>query len=268
MSENANLPSLYLPHGGGPCFFMEWTRGPADTWDKTRVWLENLLVDEAIKPKAILIVSAHWESEVIRVTSGSNPPLVYDYYGFPPHTYELTWPAPGDPALAAKIVSLLGDAGIACELEEERGFDHGVFVPMKVINPAANIPTVVLSLRSDLDAGFHLDVGAALASLRDEGVLIIGSGNSYHNFEGFGGRGLEDSRIFTRWLGETLSLGADQRREKLTNWADAPKARECHPREEHLLPLMVAAGASGETGHEIFSDEVMGILAAGYRFGT
>lgn len=267
MTENTQLPTFFIPHGGGPCFFMDWTMGPPDTWHKTRDWLLGFLAELPAKPRAVLIISAHWENEVTTVTAGAKPPLIYDYYGFPPHTYELTWPANGDPALAARVAGLLESAGIDCQENDERGFDHGVFIPMKLINPAADIPTVALSLRSDLDAGYHLEVGAALATLRDEGVLIIGSGFSYHNFEGFNSqRGLDDSQAFTGWLTETLALPADQRSQKLGQWQNAPEARASHPREEHLLPLMVAAGASDRPGAEIFRDQVMGVLAAGYRF--
>ena len=139
MTDHTTLPTIYLPHGGGPCFFMDWTRGPADTWDKTRLWLENLLADLAVTPKSILIISAHWENDVVRVTAGARPPLIYDYQGFPPHTYELTWPAPGDPALAANIVARLQDAGIPAGLvqdareviEDEQLRDRGYFAQLE-----------------------------------------------------------------------------------------------------------------------------------------
>ncbi len=266
MTEN-RLPTLFIPHGGGPCFFMDWTMGPPDTWHKMRDWLSALLASVGTKPKAILIVSAHWECDVTTVTSGANPELIYDYFGFPPDTYALTWPAPGDPVLADDIAAKLADAGIVCEKDAARGFDHGVFIPMKLINPEADIPTVALSLRSDLDPGYHLNVGAALAPLRDQGVLIIASGFSYHNFDGFNSaQGLHDSQAFTAWLSETVALPAPQRRQKLSDWQSAPQALASHPRAEHLLPLMVAAGASEDPGQEIFADQVMGVLAAGYRF--
>ncbi|HZD24788.1 MAG TPA: class III extradiol ring-cleavage dioxygenase, partial [Alphaproteobacteria bacterium] len=169
MSEVA-LPSFYIPHGGGPCFFMEWTMGPPDTWDRLRDWLAGLIGGLPRRPRALLVISAHWEEQPVAVTGGQAPDLIYDYYGFPPHTYELTWPAPGDPALAARVATLLEAAGIPCRLDAERGFDHGVFVPAKVMRPEADIPTLALSLRIGLDPEIHLAIGEALAPLRRDDV--------------------------------------------------------------------------------------------------
>ena len=242
--------------------------GPPDTWHKQRDWLSGLLADLDVEPTAFLIVSAHWEAPTTSVTSGTEPELIYDYYGFPAHTYELTWPAPGAPALAEKIGTLLSDAGLPCKVDDQRGFDHGVFIPMKLVRPDADIPTVALSLRQGLDSLHHLEVGRALTPLRDEGVLIIGSGFSYHNFEGYmTERGFDDSVIFDQWLQQTSMLPADQRWTALKDWEVAPKARACHPREEHLLPLMVAAGAADESGARVFTDEVMGIRTSNLVFG-
>ncbi len=178
-------PTLYLPHGGGPCFFMEWTRGPRDTWDRMAQWLRDVPGSLPATPTALLVVSAHWEAPVPSVTSSASPPLLYDYSGFPPSTYELQWPAPGSPDLAARVQGLLGRAGIDARADGQRGFDHGVFVPLKVAYPDPRIPTVQLSLRAGLDPAEHLAIGRALAPLRDEGVLIVGSGMSYHNMRGF-----------------------------------------------------------------------------------
>lgn len=243
--------------------------GPPDTWDKLRDFLLGLTADLDTLPKAFLIISAHWESAVPAITAAAQPPLIYDYYGFPAHTYELTWPAPGAPKLATEVVDLLSGAGIACDPDSERGFDHGVFVPMKLIRPEADIPTLALSLRSDLDSAFHLELGAALAPLRERGVLIIASGFSYHNFEGYDSAwGLEDSRAFHAWLDEALDLPGGERRAALAGWQSAPRAHACHPREEHLLPLMVAAGAALEAPcTKTFSGKVMGVNTAAYRFG-
>ena len=173
------MPTLFIPHGGGPCFFMEWD--PPDTWDRHRSFLETLPASLPEKPKALLVISGHWEAREFTVQSNPAPPLLFDYNGFPQHTYELTWPAPGDPALATRVGELLQGAGFETGTDTARGFDHGVFVPLKLVFPEADIPTVQLSLRSDLDPDAHLAVGRALAPLRDEGVLIIGSGNTYHN---------------------------------------------------------------------------------------
>jgi aromatic ring-opening dioxygenase catalytic subunit (LigB family) len=147
------LPTYFIPHGAGPCFFMEWTRGPADTWDKTAAWLKGLLGGLPQRPKAILVISGHWEAPAFTVGSGGHPPLIYDYYGFPEETYRLRFDAPGSPALAGRVRELLGRAGVATAEDAERGHDHGVFVPLKLVLPEADIPVVQLSLRGDLTSG-------------------------------------------------------------------------------------------------------------------
>ena len=179
------LPTLYLPHGGGPCFFMDWTMGPPDTWNRMAAWLRGIDATLPEKPKALLVVSAHWEAALPTVLTSAAPPLLYDYYGFPQHTYELKWPAPGAPELGARVRHLLSDAGFDSRQDGDRGFDHGVFVPLKMAYPEAQVPTLQLSLRSGLDAAEHLAMGKALAPLRDEGVFIVGSGMSYHKMCGF-----------------------------------------------------------------------------------
>ena len=263
------MPTFFIPHGGGPCFFMEWTMGPPDTWDSLRGWLEALLAGLPEPPSAVLIASAHWEADPVRITAMRSPRLVYDYSGFPPHTYELTWPAPGSPQLAARIQNLLGNESVASALETERGFDHGVFVPLKVMVPDADIATVALSLHADLDPAFHQRLGAALAPLRDEGVLIVGSGSSYHNTQDWlGGGAAADSARFDAWLGEAVAQQGDVREKALSDWSSAPAARAAHPREEHLIPLMVAAGAAGdEPGARVFSDVILGAILSAIRFG-
>lgn len=268
-AKTERLPTLYLPHGGGPCFFMDWTMGPADTWDRMAAWLRGIESTLPVKLKALLVVSAHWEERVPTVLTNRAPPLLFDYSGFPKHTYELTWPAPGDPTLAARVRTLLGDAGIESAEDAHRGFDHGVFVPLKVALPHAHLPTVQLSLQHRLDPGFHLELGRALAPLRDEGVLIVGSGMSYHNMRGFmQPNSKQISRAFDAWLGETAALDDGERSERLTHWTHAPNARACHPREEHLLPLMVVAGAgASDRGVAVFRDEVMGVAVSAIQFG-
>jgi aromatic ring-opening dioxygenase catalytic subunit (LigB family) len=215
------------------------------------------------------VVSAHWEQPEPTVLSAAEPPLLYDYYGFPPHTYELTWPAPGSPELAERIVQLLAAARIEADRDETRGFDHGVFIPLKLSYPDANIPTVQLSLMEGLDPARHIAIGRALSALRDEGVVIIGSGMSYHNMRGFGRpESLPASRAFDAWLADTVTAPQSERERRLIAWTDAPEARAVHPREEHLLPLMVAAGAAGpDAGSTIFRDDVMAVTVSGTRFG-
>ena len=263
------LPTLYIPHGGGPCFFMEWTMGPPDTWDLMAEWLRGLGSQIEPRPRGLVVVSAHWEEPVVAVNHAAHRGLLYDYYGFPPHTYHITYDAPGDPALAREIVGLLERAGITARPEEHRGLDHGVFVPLKLVYPEADVPIVAVSLRGDLDPRFHLSLGRALAPLRAEGVLIIGSGMSYHDMTGFmTERARTDSRAFDDWLTETCAAPPDERERRLASWQVAPSARACHPREEHLLPLMVAAGAApDDPGERVFTDQVMGATVSAFRFG-
>ncbi len=264
------LPALYIPHGGGPCFFMEWTLGPPDTWDRMADWLRSV-GQRFGRVKALLVISAHWEEQTVTVQSGEKPPLYFDYYGFPSHTYELSWPAPGAPAIAARAQELLTEAGISSTADRQRGFDHGTFVPLKVAFPTAEIPTLQLSLDASLDAVAHLRIGRALAPLRDECVLIISTGMSFHNMEAMmrPGSSLARSQRFDEWLVETCVGDPGARDEMLEAWEQAPEARYCHPREEHFIPLMVAAGAaSGEAGRHIFRDQVMGAQVAAFEFGN
>jgi len=263
------LPTVFIPHGGGPCFFMDWTMGPADTWDVMAHFLRSFESVVGARTRAIVAISGHHEGDVVEIMSSPTPPLLFDYYGFPQHTYELEYPAPGSPELAEQIAILLSSAGIAHRFDADRGFDHGVFIPFMLMYPQADIPIVQVSLRSDLDAEFHLDMGDALAPLRDQGVLIIGTGMSYHNMAAFGtGQSGPDSEAFDQWLTDACTADPERRRIALANWTKAPAARAAHPREEHLLPLMVVAGAAGgETGTALFADEVMGAHVSAYGFG-
>ncbi len=267
--QRTRMPTVFLPHGGGPCFFMDWTMGPRDTWKPLAAWLRALPASLPAKPKALLVVSAHWETATPTVLTSARPPLLFDYYGFPKHTYALTWPAPGAPRLAARVGQLLKAAGLQHAEDGARGFDHGVFVPLKVAWPKAEIPTVQLSLQRGLDPTAHLALGRALAPLRDEGVLIVGSGMSYHNMRGFmQPTSRAASARFDRWLAETCAAPAAHRDVRLAAWAKAPEARACHPREEHLLPLMVVAGAAGsDVGRVAFRGEAMGVQLSAHRFG-
>ncbi|HEX3699775.1 MAG TPA: class III extradiol ring-cleavage dioxygenase [Phenylobacterium sp.] len=261
------LPTLFLPHGAGPCFFMDWTRGPADTWDRTAAWLGGLVASLPERPKAILAISGHWEEAAFTVGSAAHPPLIYDYQGFPEHTYRLGFEAPGAPALASRVRALAAAAGLPVAEDPARGYDHGVFVPLKLVTPAADIPVVQLSLRSDLDPAAHLALGRALAPLRDEGVLIAGSGMSWHNMAGFTPAFTAKSQAFDAWLAEAMADPAG-REAAIGQWERAPYAREAHPREEHLAPLFVAAGAAqGEPGRVAFRDTVMDVVVSGFEFG-
>jgi aromatic ring-opening dioxygenase catalytic subunit (LigB family) len=263
-TNSERQPALFLPHGGGPCFFMDWTWGPADTWNATQRFLEGLAGTLPAPPKAMVVVSGHWEDPAFTASAAAHPELIFDYSGFPEHTYRLAWPAPGDPELAAEVAELLGKAGLPAATSPSRGFDHGVFVPLKVVFPQAQIPVVTLSLVSSLDPALHLAAGRALAPLRDRGVLIVASGMSFHNLRGYlRPETVERARAFDAWLTRAVESPAAE----LTAWREAPFAAYAHPREEHLMPLMVAAGAGGEApGKRIFSDEPMGAAISAYRF--
>lgn len=261
-------PALFLPHGGGPCFFMEWTWGPADTWNTTQRFLEGLAATLATPPKAILVVSGHWEEAAFTASAAVQPELIFDYYGFPEETYKLAWPAPGEPELAKHVADLLDKAGLPCGLSARRGYDHGVFVPLKIAFPEARIPVVSLSLAASLDPALHLAAGRALAPLRDEGVLIVASGMSFHNLRAYlRPETVERARAFDAWLTQAVESPAAERDLRLAGWRKAPFAEFAHPREEHLIPLMVAAGAGGiAPGRRIFTDEPMGAAISAYRF--
>ena len=266
---STRMPTWFLPHGGGPCFFMDWN--PPDAWDRMADFLRNVASTLPRKPKALVLVSAHWLTRDVTVTSGAQPGLIYDYYGFPPHTYQLTYPAPGAPALANRIVETLRAAGIASCTDAERGFDHGMFIPLKLVFPEADIPVVQLSLNDSLDPVQHLEVGRALEALRDEDVLIIGSGMSFHNMRGYGDpRYGPVSDVFDAWLTEAVEAAPAERNQRLAHWEQAPHARHCHPprAEEHLLPLMTVAGAAGQdAGRKVFSDRVMETTLSAFVFG-
>src|SRR5690349_3450169 len=163
-------------------------------------------------PKALLVISAHWEERVPTVMTSARPPMLYDYYGFPPASYEIQWPAPGEPALAARVQELLGKAGVPSATDHERGFDHGTFVPLKLTYPDANIPTVQLSLKAGLDPAEHLAIGRALAPLRDEGVFIIGSGMTFHNLRAFRDpRSQPVAETFDAWLRDAATAEPGER---------------------------------------------------------
>ena len=263
------MPSFYIPHGAGPCFFMDWD--PPGLWDSMGDFLRAIPSMLPQRPRAIVVVTAHWEAPTFTVGSARQPAMLYDYHGFPPHTYALRYDAPGDPALAQRIASLLHDAGLPSATDAQRGFDHGTFIPLMLMFPASDIPVVQLSLRHDPNPKAHLAAGAALAPLRDEGVLIVGSGMSFHNMRAQGdARFVPISDAFDAWLSSAVQAPPDARNAALTDWESAPGARLCHPpsAEEHLLPLMVVAGAAaGDAGQRVYADRCMGISLSGYRFG-
>ena len=265
------LPTLFIPHGGGPCFFLNPDGTCPPMWVRMRDYLAGLIADLPERPRAILLVSGHWEETNFTVHAGRQPGLLFDYYGFPAHTYQIRWDAPGAPEIAERVRDLLEQAGFPTRMETARGWDHGVFVPMKVADPEADIPLVQLSLRTDLDPADHIKAGQAIAALRDEGVLIVGSGMSFHNLRAYRAPGtLELSARFDDALADAATDPDPERRfARLTDWQKLPDARFSHPREEHLLPLMVAAGAGAESdARHDFRDEVLGSVVSAFRFGA
>ena len=224
-----------------------------------------------VTPAAILMISAHWEEPEFTLTANPRPPMIYDYGGFPDYTYRIRYDAPGDPKLAGRIKTLIEAAGIPARLDAERGFDHGAFTPLKVMYPRADVPVVQLSLKQGLDPVTHLALGRALVPLRDEGVLIVGSGLTYHNLrQFFSPRGWGPSREFDGWLRAVLLAGNPNERAKLlAGWEAAPSARAAHPREEHLLPLMVSVGAAEFDAAELSyheEDFLGGLAVSNFRF--
>jgi aromatic ring-opening dioxygenase catalytic subunit (LigB family) len=221
-------------------------------------------------PAAILCVSAHWEEPAFTVQSHPHPPMLYDYGGFPEHTYRVTYPAPGSPPLARQVRDLLAGSGMPAAEDPQRGFDHGAFVPLAVAWPQADVPVVQLSLHDSLDPALHLAAGRALAPLRAEGVLILGSGFSFHNLRlMFSEEAREPSRRFDEWLNATMLAPPAQRSARLADWASAPSARVAHPREEHLLPAMVAVGAAEEEpAVRTYGEDLFGtVRVSSFRFG-
>ena len=266
---STRLPTYFVSHGGGPWPFMKEQYG--DTYAVLEASLADMPRQIGGAPRAVLVVTAHWEEPEPTLSSSAAPGMIYDYGGFPAHTYQIIYPAPGLPALAEQAASLLREAGFEPALDPQRGFDHGTFSMLYPVFPDASVPVVQLSLKHGCDPTTHLAMGRALAPLRSEGVLIIGSGLSYHNLRQFGPSGKAASHAFDDWLQFTLlQLAPAERTAALMHWDGAPYARMAHPREEHLLPLMVALGAAEqEPGACVYHEDVFfGSLAvSSFRFG-
>jgi aromatic ring-opening dioxygenase catalytic subunit (LigB family) len=237
-------------------------------WDGLAAYLRGIDRSLGVKPKAALVISGHWENPLPTLNVSAKPGLLFDYYGFPEQTYRLKYPAAGAPELAEGVRQLLAGAGFETDVESRRGLDHGVFVPFLLIYPNADVPVLQLSLQAGLDPVLHMSIGRALAPLRDQGVLIVGSGMSYHNLaDMFSGRGEGAAAAFDAWLGSAVQDPAT-RESMLAKWREAPGGAASHPREEHLIPLMVAAGAGhGERGFRSFGESIGGKQISGFQFG-
>ena len=263
------LPTYFLSHGGGPWPFMKEQYG--STYDVLEASLADLPRQIGVRPNAILVVSSHWEEREFTLSSKEKPGMIYDFGGFPSHTYQVKYEAPGAPELAARAAILLAQAGFDAGLDPDRGFDHGTFSMLYPVYPEADVPVVQLSLRHGFSPQAHMEAGRALAPLRSEGVLILGSGLSYHNLHQFGPSGRLASHEFDDWLRfAVLELPPQERTSALLHWDTAPHARMAHPREEPLMPLFVAYGAAEHEAaacvyHE---DAFFGHLAvSSFRFG-
>ncbi|WP_346796026.1 class III extradiol ring-cleavage dioxygenase [Halomonas sp. Bachu 37] len=256
---SANTDVLFISHGGGPMPLL------GDPGHRDMVDRLTDIAGKLRKPSAILVISAHWEETVPTVTAGANPPLIYDYHGFPPEAYEICYPCPGEPALAGQVRQVLEQASIPAQLDDQRGFDHGLFVPLKLMYPQADIPCVQLSLVNSLDTETHLAIGRALQALDYDNLLVIGSGFSFHNMQAFFIPNTPEiqarNQAFEDWLEETCtdtSLPESKRAERLAHWERAPHARFCHPREEHLLPLHVCYGLANKPSETHISATILG----------
>lgn len=262
------LPTVYLNHGGGPLPLLN--QQPRVTNSLRR--LSALLP----RPTSILVLSAHFITPTPTLLTSPSPPLLYDYYNFPPAAYSITYPAPGNPPLAKRVASLLDAAHIPYAKDSTRGFDHGVFVPFKLMYPEAQIPILSLSHPASAPAEQLWALGAALAPLRREGVLIIGSGASFHNFDAFfrsphdKAAQQEDerkSRVWDAWLRETATLKDDDEREKrFKAWADAPCAKFAHPTPEHFTPMLLVAAAGEGQGKALDGGEMSGLAVSQFVF--
>lgn len=261
------LPTYFISHGGGP---WPWLPQMRAMFVNLEASLTAMIADLKTPPKAILMISGHWESQDAAIMASVSPPMIYDYTGFPPETYKIVYPAPGAPEFAARALELLQGAGIAAHLDHKQGFDHGTFAPMAIMYPNADIPLFQISLLKSYDPAAHLAMGRALAPLREEGVLIVGSGLSYHNLRMFGPAAKDPSEAFDAWLGRALALPAAERTAAMMDWESAPYARICHREEDHLVPLFVALGAAeGAHATRIYHDKGLfgGVTASSYRFG-
>jgi 4,5-DOPA dioxygenase extradiol len=260
--ESHNLKNtaqiVYFSHGGGPLPIL------GDAGHKAMIDFMTRLPSQLRKPEAILVVSAHWEEQAATLMSAESPEMFYDYYGFPQEAYAITYPAPGSPTLANRIAGILKKNNIPTGVDPRRGFDHGLFIPLKMMYPLADIPSLQLSLLDGLNPAAHIALGKALRELMNENILVIGSGFSFHNLRAFSWQGIGKpdpaNEAFQDWLIETCAgpLPQSEREKHLIEWEKAPYARYCHPREEHLLPLHVCLGMADKPAKLVFDDQILG----------
>ncbi len=255
---------VYFSHGGGPLPIL------GDLSHKAMIAFMQRLPSQLRRPGAILVISAHWEESVATLLGSHSPPMLYDYYGFPNEAYEITYPAPGNPSLAKRIAEQLRASNMPARIDTKRGFDHGLFIPLKMMYPQADVPAIQISLLRGLDPAAHIALGKALSSLMNEDILVVGSGFSFHNLGAFSWQGVHGSDprndAFQKWLVEACTSASSQheREQRLIDWEEAPSARYCHPREEHLLPLHVCVGMAEKAGKLVFDDYILGKRAVAF----
>lgn len=259
---------LFVSHGGGPMPLL------GDPGHQDMVYRLTELAADLRKPSAILVISAHWEEAIPTITSGTTPSLIYDYYGFPSEAYKIEYPCPGEPVLAQQVAQALDQAGIQARLDDQRGLDHGAFVPLKLMYPEATIPCIQLSLVDTLDASTHLAIGRALQALDYDNLLVLGSGFSFHNMRAFFAAQTPEIQArnlaFEDWLEQTCgdsSLSEPERAKRLADWEQAPHARFCHPREEHLLPLHVCYGLANKASDRHIAATILGKQSGMFYWG-
>lgn len=264
LSTENKAQIVYFSHGGGPLPIL------GDPGHKKMIEFMTALPSQLRKPDLILVISAHWEEKEATLLGAKFPPMFYDYYGFPEAAYRIKYPAPGSPENAQRIAGILQQENIPARIDEQRGFDHGLFIPLKMMYPGADIPCLQLSLLRGLDAAAHIKLGNSLRSLLKENILVIGSGFSFHNMQAFswGGENREDraNDAFQDWLIDvcTGDHTQEQREQKLMQWEKAPSARYCHPREEHLLPVHVCQGLAEKPAKLVFNDTILGKRSVGF----
>lgn len=258
------FPTLFVSHGA-PTLAIE--PGPAHHFLRT-------LGEELGRPASIVVLSAHFDAPVATITAGAAPDTIYDFGGFPEALYKITYAAPGNPVLANQISNLLSAAGIPTRLDDDRGLDHGAWVPLSLMYPDAEVPVVQVSIDSRQDPAYHFRLGELLRPLREEGVLIVGSGGATHNLA-LALRASQDAPLvdwantFREWLAGAIE---NDRRSDLADYRTvAPDALRNHPTQEHFLPLLCAMGAAerDEPGSRIHKSDTYGALAMDmYLFGA
>lgn len=256
MSNSATI--VYLSHGGGPLPLL------GDPNHAAMVSHLQSLATEIPKPKQIIVFSAHWETDNVTITSADSHPLLYDYYGFPAESYAIKYPVAAATSLADAVTTAFQKQQMNPQQELVRGYDHGVWVPLKIMYPEADIPVVQVSLLNNLSPADHIAIGKALVSLDLSDTLVIGSGFSFHNMRAFFAPETAETKAmntdFEAWLQQTLlseEMSEAARSEQLSQWLKAPHAKYCHPREEHLIPLHVCYGLAQRQADKHYATTIL-----------